>query len=479
MSSHSYPPHHLTNLILRITTILSLLLAILAFLPAQAAQVSTIWTICASGCNYTTVKEAIASASVVDGDTIRITEAVHTEDSIEIYKRITLEGLGREATILQAAAAPSFYNNYLLDTYGGKPVTIRNMTLRNGGSQMISYWWATIAIMSPTTLDNLLITQNYYQEYGFTAKGGAIYATAPLTVTNCIIRDNIVKSDVMAAGGGLYADSDADVKISNSTISNNQALGATVENGSGTTPQAMGGGIYVMKKITIQNSTISGNAATGGNVTNGTAGRAFGGGISSTMVVNSVFTITNSTISGNIAAGGDGPTDGSAYGGGLALVGGTLNFTTVVSNTTSGNLHQGGGVYYFTDWEATVNLKNSIFGDNQGPSGANGPDLYGIFTSQDYNLIETTSGYTLNGSATHDLIDISPNLYPLGDNGGDTQTHAPRPYSPIINSISSGENGCTPGATIDQVYKKRPIQSGCERGAYELPWRLYLPVVLR
>ena len=219
-----------------------------------------------------------------------------------------------------------------------------------------------------------------------------------------------------------------------------------------------------MKKITILNSTISGNTATGGNVTTGTAGRAFGGGISSTMVVNSAITITNSTISGNTAAGGDGPTDGSAYGGGIAIVGGTLDFSTVVSNTVSGNLPKGGGVYYISDWVAPVNLRNSIFADNSGPSSSNGPDLYGAFTSQDYNLIMNISGYTLNGTTTHNLIDISPNLYPLADNGGDTQTHAPRPYSPIINSISSGENGCTPGATIDQVYKKRPIQTRLREG---------------
>jgi hypothetical protein len=471
----------LASFCLHTAAILALILAGFAFPPVQAARAGTTWTVCASGCNFTKIMDAILSASVLDGDILFLDEDVHTETYITLGKSITLYGRGRDLTILQAAAAPDYANQYLLDTYGsGKKVTIRDMTLRNGGST--TWTWrpgAPIGILTATTLQNLLITQNYDEMLGTTAKGGGIYASAALTITDCIISGNQVRSDNLATGGGLYGDTSSEVKIFNSTISNNQAIGKAVTSGSGTTPQAMGGGIYAMNKITIQNSTISGNTATGGNVTTGTAGRAFGGGISSSIVWDSVFTITNSTISGNTAAGGTGPTGGAAYGGGTSINSGTLDFTTVVSNTASGNLPQGGGIYYYSPWDRTVNLKNSIFSDNHGPSDINGPDLFGTFTSQDYNLIKTTSGYTINGTTTHNITGVSPNLLPLANNGGFTLTHAPRLSSPVINTIPSGTNGCTPGATTDQTGKQRPSNGACEMGAYEMPWRLYLPVVLR
>ena len=75
-----------------------------------------------------------------------------------------------------------------------KQVTIRDMTLRNGGPDSWTTRNGAIGIISPTTLDNLLITQNYNEKNGTTAKG-ALYATAPLTITNCLIRGNKVRSD--------------------------------------------------------------------------------------------------------------------------------------------------------------------------------------------------------------------------------------------------------------------------------------------
>jgi hypothetical protein len=187
--------------------------------------------------------------------------------------------------------------------------------------------------------------------------------------------------------------------------------------------------------------------------------------------------ISNSTISGNEAFGGNGPTKGTAEGGGIFHNSGTLTFTTVFMNEVSGLNAKGGGLYRYST--GIMNLKNSIIANNQGAKEADGPDLYGTYTSQDYNLIRSTTGYTLNGTTTHTITDEPPDLRPLADYGGDTQTHAPRLTSPVVNAIPSGANDCTPGNTFDQVGTSRPVHSGCEMGAYELPWVLYLPVVLR
>jgi hypothetical protein len=113
-----------------------------------------------------------------------------------------------------------------------------------------------------------------------------------------------------------------------------------------------------------------------------------------------------------------------AYGGGISINSGTLDFTTVVSNTASGNLPQGGGIYYYSPWDRTVNLKNSIFGDNHGPSDINGPDLFGTFTSQDYNLIKNTSGFTINGTTTHNITWL-------------TTVAVPKPMPPWLAARSS------------------------------------------
>jgi hypothetical protein len=482
MSKHSYSPRCLFNLILQIALILSLSLAMVAIQPHQVAQAATIWTVCASGCNYTTIASALASASVVDGNILRLTNPVHTENSIQIKKGIVLEGLGRDATILQSAASANFTNNYLLYLETTKPVTIRNMTLRNGGSSNVPIWWAgaTISIFAPTTLDNLFITQNYYYRNGESAQGGAIYAQSPITVTNCIISENQVKSDLAARGGGIYAGSSSNLKLINSAISNNQAIGSPIANGSGSgVPEASGGAIYTTDKVTLINSTVNGNTVTGGSVTTGIGGNGRGGGISSSLGNITTYTITNSTISGNNAFGGAGPTLGSATGGGLAIVQGVVNFSTVVSNTVAGNSPQGGGVYFLGGLTGIYpDFKNSIFASNSGPSDANGPDLSGTFDSLDYNLIQNTHGYTLNGTTTHNIAGVSPNLLPLVYNGGDTQTHAPRLTSPVINAIPSGTNGCDPGSTTDQTGKSRPIQAGCEMGSYEMPV-LFIPVLLR
>jgi hypothetical protein len=481
MSKHSFSPRCLFNLILHITLILSISLAMVAILPLQVVRAASIWTVCAVGCDYPTITIAVLSATTLDGDIIRLVDPVYTENSIQIKKGIILEGLGRDTTILQAAASPNFTNNYLLYLQTTKPVTIRNMTLSNGGSSNTPAWWsgATISIFAPTTLDNLIITHNYYYRNGESAQGGAIYAQKPLTVTNCIISENQVKSDSAARGGGIYAGSTSNLKLINSTVTKNQAIGSPIDNGTGNIPEASGGGIYTTDTVTLFNSTVNGNTTTGGSVTTGTGGPAWGGGIASSQSTVATLSITNSTISGNSAAGGAGPTIGGAGGGGLTMMQGTIEFTTVVSNTVSGNQPKGGGVYLMSGIGVYPDLKNSIFGSNSGPSDANGPDLYGTFDSLDYNLIQNSHGYIYNGSLAHTVTSLSPQLLPLADNGGDTQTHAPRFTSPVINTIPSGTNGCTPGSTTDQTGKQRPSNGACEMGAYEMPWTLYLPVVLR
>ena len=121
--------------IVRLFLVSILLLGMLAVAPAQAAPANT-WTVCPSGCDYTTIATAVGSAT--SGDTILLNVAgVHTEPAyVYIDRGVTIEGLGMYTTTWQAADTPGFSNHRLLETsYSEIPlVTIRNMTLRNGGS---------------------------------------------------------------------------------------------------------------------------------------------------------------------------------------------------------------------------------------------------------------------------------------------------------------------------------------------------------
>ena len=103
-------------------------------------------------------------------------------------------------------------------------------------------------------------------------------------------------------------------------------------------------------------------------------------------------------------------------------------------------------------------------------AGGNGPEGYGILTSQDFNLIQHTNGCTLTGETAHNLIGLDPLLGVLMDNGSPTPTHALRVGSPAIEAGDCG------GATNDQrglirsvdVPDLANVSNGCDIGAFEL-----------
>jgi hypothetical protein len=200
-----------------------------------------------------------------------------------------------------------------------------------------------------------------------------------------------------------------------------------------------------------------------------------GGGISSTSLeglATSHLTMTNSTISGNLAD----------YGGGIYNSGeASLNNVTITNNTSSvtGPGGGGGGV------ANTGNLKNSIIAGNWDNTG-NSPDCIGTVVSDGYNLIQDTSGCTISGDTTGNIIGVSPNLGPLQGNGGSTFTHALLAGNPTIDAGNpaipgSGGNACE---AVDQRGISRLQSLNCDMGAYEftpseVSQKVYLPLVLK
>ena len=309
---------------------------------------------------------------------------------------------------------------------------------------------------------------------GAAGSGGAIANTSSLTMMNSLVTGNNIGSGGTGSGGtgvtgnGAGVFSSGSVTISNSSITSNQG-------GNGSSG-ASGGGVYCsffsgnssFTNVTISNN-FSGNSSTAGS------GGGIGGGIDLENS-NAITTITNSTISGNQTGAGNGY-GGGVYGYGAITITGTTISNNVgigggilfqsgvfklVNTTISGNV--GGGIesgagspLSITNCTITSNsgglavsvsgsspsIRNTIIAAN--PSG----DVGGSYNSQGHNLIgdrSSSSGFTngVNGDQVGTSgSPINPQLSPLANNGGLTQTHALLSNSPALDA---GDNCVTDAA---------------------------------
>ena len=248
-----------------------------------------------------------------------------------------------------------------------------------------------------------------------------------LTASTPIITNNSAGVSLVIAGGGFTVDGQG---ISGVKPFNIQGGPVTINNltVTGGNSTAGAGGIYNNRSLTLNNCTVTGNSAA-----------TVGGGIRSI----GTLTLNNSTVSGNTAG----------TGGGISVEGGSasLDSLTVADNsaTTGGGIAQVGG---------TVTLVNTIVGNNS--ASGSGPDLAGIITSANHNLVENTSGATFTPQGS-DITGQDPQLGALANNGGPTQTHALLPGSPAINAGDTT-------LTTDQRGVARPQGAADDIGAVEV-----------
>jgi hypothetical protein len=273
------------------------------------------------------------------------------------------------------------------------------------------------------TLNSLIITNAYSND----GNGGGIYNRGILTVTNCIVVNNI---DARGNGGNGQDGSDG-----------------------------YAGGIYNSGTLTVNNSVLAHNTGRGGGGGNGAnGGSARGGGIYNDT--GATATMNNSTLTNNNSSagtGGNGGSGGSAYGGGIYNSGTlTMRNSTLANNrAVAGNggldaspgTSAGGGIYN----TLTLRLTNSIVCSNLSASASN------------------ISGTTTSGA--NNLVDADALLAPLGNYGGPTQTMPPEPASPAINA------GAPTTLTTDQRGLPRNVGAP-DIGAVELQSGQAYPVVL-
>src|SRR5262249_22320628 len=150
--------------------------------------------------------------------------------------------------------------------------------------------------------------------------------------------------------------------------------------------------------LTISGSTFDHNTS---NSTDGGGALSIGTG---------TVALTNCTFTANAADSGHGGAINSNF---------AATLTPVNCTIAANSARDGGGIRAAAG--TTLNLANTIVAGN---SAVSGPDVSGTIVSQDYNLIQDTSGASFTGTTTHNLTGVSPLLGPLADNGGPTKTMA-------------------------------------------------------
>jgi hypothetical protein len=189
--------------------------------------------------------------------------------------------------------------------------------------------------------------------------------------------------------------------------------------------QTHGAGIYNTGDLTITRTSIT---------SNGTAGRWSGGG---GLFNTGVASIINSTISSNRAGWeGPAPISHTAYGGGIANFGDLfVTASTVTKNIAAGraldgHVVMGGGIFHDGAPLYTAAVRSTILAENYSyhhylpwlpVQPWAGPDAYGDFVSDGYNLVGKTddsSGWLASDLTGSSASPLDPRLGPLQDNGG-------------------------------------------------------------
>jgi len=346
--------------------------------------------------------------------------------------KLTINGMGN--TISRDATAPGFR---LLHISLGGELEVNETTLSGGIANAGGF-------------------------FGPGNNGGGVFNRGTVTLNNSTVSGN----EAVADGGGVYSfgniTNGAVATITHSLITGNTAGGS----GGGISNAAFTGGptnTPDAATMTISNSLITGNSAnSGGGISN------FGQNTDN----GAVMFVRNSTITGNSAdfAGGGLYNRGQSASQGATL---TITNSTVIQNTVPTVGGQSGGVHntgvFGGPNTGRLIVGNSIIAQNtadvtpdvghdipfaSSPVVDQGNNLIGI----DSQGLFTTS--TLVGSTAAPL---DPQLLPLGDYGGPTQTYAVLPDSPAFNA---GSNALATGLMTDQRGANR-LNGTVDIGAFE------------
>ncbi len=188
--------------------------------------------------------------------------------------------------------------------------------------------------------------------------------------------------------------------------------------------------------------------------------------------------VVNSTVFENVAQGGaaTGGAAGGAFGGGIydtgSDAGAALQSDTIAANQASSDASN---LFFYVGNPPnpyTFTIRDTVVAGGQ-PASLPSCDLHGSTnppSSEAYNLEDDAADTCGFSAANHDLVGVNPELpAALASNGGPTQTLAPAPGSPILDT---GGQCTDPTSTppnrpliVDQRGEPRPTP--CDIGAFE------------
>jgi hypothetical protein len=288
-----------------------------------------------------------------------------------------------------------------------------NTAMSDGGGIDNDYSSSTLTLQNSTVSGN--------QAGG---KAGGIYNYGTLGIFSSTISANT------AAGiGGGIDQAYGNLRLVNSTVAGNQGQS--------------GGGLDLTTRVFILGSTISGNTATTGN----------GGGLALVSNLRTTVTVQDSTIAGNMATAGNG--------GGLYAPASTI--LTLINATVAANGAKKGGGLCINPANVATTLDNALVATNTAT--ISGPDVSGALISATTSLIGNASGATIT-SGSGNLINVTPLLGPLQNNGGPTATIALLAGSPGIDAGSNVFVTAT-GIFTDQRGFNRIVNNVVDIGAFE------------
>ena len=369
-------------------------------------------------------------------------------------KNCTLQGTSARGSTVTSTASVDVqgcsiddFNQYDaggIQNYGSADLVNDTFSGNNGADACVLFNSGTATLTNCTMTGNStgfgsggLYNAGTLKMYGGTISGntggdGGVFAFGG----KCYLYGVSITGNSSSNGGGIVVSNNAILYANYCTISSNTARGA-------------GGGLYDAGTATLSDCTISGNSA-----------GSQGGGVAVGPLANqAVLTMTDSTVSGNtsVSNGGGVFNNGtatltdctiadnnadqgtnlfSADGGGLNNSGtATLVFCTISGNTTS---YEGGGVYDGGLGTDAVTLTDTIVaGDSStkgGTTAASDVVVNGgnsILTGT-FNLVGTVTTGMLSGGSN--IVGLAnPDLGPLANNGGSTETMALEAGSPAID----------------------------------------------
>jgi CSLREA domain-containing protein len=293
--------------------------------------------------------------------------------------------------------APST-NGVEFDLLLGQMVILDTLTITGNSAistvidaQTTSRIFDIAATAGAVTLSNVMLKNGRTTASGVAGAGGAVRSLSSglLTISQSTLLENFTGGD--AAGGGAVFSSVGAVSISRSTFAENSTRGIGADGGA----VAVDSGV-----IKISQGTFSANSTTAIN--------ADGGAI---FVNTGAVTVSQSTLTLNSATQG--------AGGGLLTESSplTLNNSIVADNTDNGTAPD---LKVSSDNNDPLSVRNSLVGRNNGTG-----------LSSTVSPHPDSNGNLIGGNSAPSAI--SPELGPLANNGGSTETHALLLNSPAFN----------------------------------------------